>query len=217
MIYSDCFKICHRYCLTGLTSLNKCRLKVHSSLNYLSKPNFVIKGKCFFLNKIKNLNLSFLIALIDKNCYASLNDFFKGMQESLSNECERLQRFQTPIQKTSADVDLKITATDNKSSINSSICSSKTFSSDDEISSSDEVINAKKKLSPKITKASGDRIKNKTEKKEKDNLFVKKRTLNHKQNEIENSFKTQEASENERKNRSRNMRIDVFIKFCLAM
>lgn len=145
------------------------------------------------------------------------------MQESLKNECERLQKFQSSIVKTSTDVDLKKMATDNKSSINSSICSSKDFSSDDEISSSDEVINAKKKLSPKMSKKSSlKRVINNSETKDKDNFFFNKRTINQKQIQTENSIKTEkivcsEIIANERKNDSHNMRIDVFIKFCLAM
>ncbi|RMZ98031.1 GRAM domain-containing [Brachionus plicatilis] len=204
VIYSDCFKICHRYCLTGSPSDNRCRLKVHSSLIYLSKPNFVIK------------------ALIDKNCYASLSDFFKGMLESLQYECERLRMFNLSIIKTSTEIDFKKSTIETKSSLTSSMTSSKNFSSDDEISSSDEAITSKKSSFSKIVKTSGSNgiICSNLEPKENEILLPNKRSLSQRHYEKDknsDSLEFSEKNDNQRKYDSLNFKIDLFIKFFLAL
>lgn len=121
IMYADCFKICHRYCLTNCTSKKRCKLVVHSSIVYLTKPNFLIKN------------------LIDKNCVASLTDFFNGMSVSLYEECTKLKHFNESIVKTSTQLDLQGSSISSlKSSPSaSSLSSAREFSSDVETSESD--------------------------------------------------------------------------------
>ncbi|CAF0876031.1 unnamed protein product [Brachionus calyciflorus] len=120
IIYADCFNICHRYCLTRCASNKQCKLVVHSNVKYITKPNFLIKS------------------LIDKNCLASLQEFFKGMENSLLTECQRLKMFNNCITKTSTELDLKESFANNLSSSTSTLSSARDFSSDNEISDSDD-------------------------------------------------------------------------------
>ena len=59
VIYTDCFSVNTRFCLTKCTDTST-RLLVHSALIFNSKPNFIIKSKLFHLN----FTLSFFITLL---------------------------------------------------------------------------------------------------------------------------------------------------------
>jgi hypothetical protein len=44
VMYADCFKVNTRSCLTKC-SVNSSKLLVHSTIVYMNKPNFIVKGK----------------------------------------------------------------------------------------------------------------------------------------------------------------------------
>ena len=43
VMYADCFKVNTRSCLTKC-SANSSKLLVHSTIVYMNKPNFIVKG-----------------------------------------------------------------------------------------------------------------------------------------------------------------------------
>lgn len=47
VMYADCFKVNTRNCLTKCTA-NSSRLLVHSTIVYMNKPNFIVKGILYF-------------------------------------------------------------------------------------------------------------------------------------------------------------------------
>lgn len=141
------------------------------------------------------------------------------MQISLQNECDKLKLFQSSMVKTSTEADLKKSLVDTKSSVTSSLCSSQNFSSDDEISSSDEAIKTKK--NSKIARTSSNPAGCiSVVAKENENLSIKKREiLRYEKDKIVNhGFDFNARNENYQKNDSINIRrVDMFIKFFFAL
>ena len=63
VLYTDCFSIKAQLCLTKYTATST-RLIVHSSVNFIKKPNFIIKGKLLHLNfRLFNFFYTFKIVI----------------------------------------------------------------------------------------------------------------------------------------------------------
>ena len=66
VMYADCFLVNTRLCLTKCTA-SSTRLLVHSAINYINKPNFIIKGEplqsnsSFFLSTRVLIFISFQV------------------------------------------------------------------------------------------------------------------------------------------------------------
>lgn len=71
-MYADCFKVITRLCLTKTTS-SSTRLVIHSTINYVNKPNFIIKG------------------IIDKTCDVTIKEHFKDLGKLLNEYGENFK------------------------------------------------------------------------------------------------------------------------------